>query len=220
MKEGISVAVPPPPPSATRFFKQSTIRPRPLQKRILEYLSQGGRPSINAISTDLDVWRFSVQRPLQTMKRDGFVKDQWIRFAPTVAPKLKAHIFSITSEGRKQVKTMQSNENSIEQYPLGHRILLYISHGGLMTIGPIAKITGKPKGQVRRVMESLHNKGLVNCLISKTQTSFGWDTITHLWKITERGRQVLDADPEAYLRIVRSHKQRTGRSSNQVAKRR
>ncbi len=208
MKEGISVAVPPPPPSATRFFKQSTIRPRPLQKRILEYLSQGGRPSINAISTDLDVWRFSVQRPLQTMKRDGFVKDQWIRFAPTVVPKLKAHVFSITNEGRKQLETMQSNESSMEQYPLGHRILLYISHGNPVTIGPIAKMTGKPKGQVKRVMESLQNKGLAVCLISSTCTALGYDAITHLWKITERGRQVLDADPEAYLRIVRSSKRR------------
>jgi hypothetical protein len=154
------------------------------------------------------------------MKRDEFVKDQWALFAPDVVPGIKAHTFHMTDLGGRELRFLQSAANSTDPHPLGWRILLFMSHGAPVTIGPIAKATGKPNGQVRRVMKSLHNKGLMDCLISKTRTSFGWDAITHLWKITECGRQVLDADPEAYLRIVRSHKQRTGRSSNQVAKRR
>ena len=91
-------------------------------------------------------------------------------------------------------------------------------HGNPVTIGPIAKMLAEESGHVRRVMKSIHNAGLVDCLISKTRTSFGWDTITHLWKITERGRQVLDAGPEEYLRVVRSTMQRAGRPSDIVAK--
>lgn len=194
------MAVPPPLPSATRFFKRSATRPRPLQERILQYLHEGSRPSINAISTDLDVWRFSVQRSLQLMKQKGSVKDQWIRFAPTIAPKLKAHVFSITSEGRKQLETMQSNENSKEPYPLGHRILLYISHGHPMTTGQIAKIVGKPKGHVKRVISSLSNRGLVKHLFVSATTRSGFGTVISLWQITSLGRDVLYRGPTSYMK--------------------
>ncbi len=197
------MAVMPPPPSAMRFFKRSTIRPRPLQKRILEYLREGGRPSINAISVDLDVWRFSVQRSLKIMKRDGFVKDQWIRFAPTVVPSLKAHVFSITERGRKQLPSLQSTTATVEAHPLGYRILLYISHGQPMTTGQIAKIVGKPRGHVKRVISSLSNLGLVKHLFVSATTRSSFGTVVSLWQITGLGRQNLDAGPDAYLRILK-----------------
>ena len=209
--------VPPPPPSATRFFKLPMIRPKPLQKRILEYLSQGGQPSINSIATDLGVWRFSARRSLRLMKRSGSVEDQWIWFAPSVVPGIKAHTFHMTDLGGRELRFLQSTTSLTEPIPLGWRILLCLLHGNPVTIGPIAKMLAEESGHARRVMKTLQNKGLVDCLYSKTRTSFGWDAITHLWKITECGRQVLDADPEAYLRIVRSHKQRTGRPSSIAA---
>jgi predicted ArsR family transcriptional regulator len=200
------VAEPPPPPSATRSFKRSTIRPRPLQKRILEYLSQGGRPSINAISTDLDVWRFSVQRSLQMMKRDGVVKDQWDLFAPNVVPGIKAHMWTITNQGRGELKFLQSTVQESESHPLGYRILLYMSHGALMTTGQIAKMCDKDKGHVKRVMTSLVNRGLVRHLFSAARTKSYHDLIINLWQIAELGREVSEAGPHNYQRLIRSQR--------------
>jgi len=77
-----------------------------------------------------------------------------------------------------------------------------------MTIGQIAKMTGKQPGHVRRVMKSLQNKGLVDCLYSKTRTSFGQDVITHLYRITELGRKMLEAGPDRYVMIIRSRTKR------------
>jgi len=216
--EGISVAVPPPPFLPKAFFKLPRVRPRPLQRRILGYLSQGGSPSINAIATSLRVWRSSVQRSLKAMKREGSVKDQWVWFASNPLPKIKAHTFHITDWGRRELKFLQSTANPTEPIPLGWRILLLISHGNLVTIGPIAKITGKPQGHIRRVMKSLQNKGLVDCLYSKMRISFGQDLITHLHRITDLGRKVLEAGPEAYLRTVRSPRQSMRRSSSMTPK--
>jgi DNA-binding MarR family transcriptional regulator len=152
------------------------------------------------------------------MKRDGFVKDQWIRFAPNVVLEIKAHTFHITDQGRRELKLLQSKPDSTELIPLGWRILLFLSHGNLMTIGPLAKILGKERGHVKRVMESLHNKGLVSRHISLTRTSLDGHATTHLRKITDLGRQVLDAGPEAYLRMIRRSRRRRGRPSNLAAK--
>jgi DNA-binding MarR family transcriptional regulator len=198
------VAVPAPPPSATRLFKRSKIRPRPLQRRILEYLSQGGRPSINAISTDLDVWRFSVQRCLRVMKNHGLVEDQWAWFAPNVVPGIKAHMWSITNQGRGELKFLQSTVQESESHPLGYRILLYMSHGGLMTTGQIAKMCSKDKGHVKRVLTSLENSGLVRRCPVSVRTRLGYEAITNLWQITPLGREVLDLSSDAYLRSTRS----------------
>jgi len=41
------VAEPPPPPFPDRFFRLHKVRQRPLQKRILEYLSRGGSVDAN-----------------------------------------------------------------------------------------------------------------------------------------------------------------------------
>jgi predicted ArsR family transcriptional regulator len=206
--EGIRVPVPAPPAHSSRFAKCCSSKPRPLQRRILEYLREGGRPSINAISTDLDVWRFSVQRSLQIMKRDGFVKDQWIWFAPSVVPGIKAHTFHITDLGWRELEFLQLLGEPPKTYPLGYCILMCLKDANLVTIGPIAKMTGAPDGQVRRVIKSLHNKGLVDCLYSKTRTSFGHDMITHLYRINDLGRQVLDAGPDMYVMTIRSRTKR------------
>jgi DNA-binding PadR family transcriptional regulator len=144
------------------------------------------------------------------MKRRGFVKDQWVWFAPNVVPGIKAHTWAITNQGRKEFELLQSIREPAESHPLGYRILLFMSHGGLMTIGQVVKTVGKDRGHVKRVMQSLQNKGFVDCLRSKTRTSLGHDMITHLYRINDLGRQVLDADPEAYLREVR----RSSRTSN------
>jgi len=80
-----------------------------------------------------------------------------------------------------------------------------ISHGNLVTIGPLAKIVDKAPGHVRRVMKSLQNRGLVDCLISRTHNTFGDFMTTHLYRITELGRQVLKTGPTIYLRQIRSH---------------
>jgi DNA-binding Lrp family transcriptional regulator len=203
IRERISVAEPPPPTIPDHLPRVRMFRPRPLQSRILQYLSQGGEPSVNAISTSLGVWRSSVQRSLKTMKREALVKDRWIRFAPEVVPKLIAHVFSITDQGGKRLTLMQSTEMPKEPYPLGYSILLYLSHGKPVTIGWLSKMCHKDAGHVRRVMKSLQNKGLVECLYSKTRTSFGHDMITHLYRITESGRKVLDAGPCMYAKIIR-----------------
>lgn len=195
--------VPPLPPFPERFFRLPMIRPKPLQRRILEYLSQGGRPGINAISTHLRVWRFSARRSLQAMKTRGFVKDRWALFAPDVVPKLIAHVFSITEQGRKQLPLMQSTEASTEPYPLGYRILLFMSHGGLMTVGRIAKMVDKDRGHVKRVIESLQNAGLVACHMNSTHTPSGYDAITHIYVISKLGREVLSSGPAAYLERTR-----------------
>ena len=198
------MAEPPPLLFPDGFLKLPKIRPRPLQKRILQYLHEGGRPSTSAISTDLDVWRFSAQRCLRIMKNHGLVEDQWAWFAPSVVPGIKTHTWAITNQGRKELDHLQSIKEPAELHPLGYRILLFMSHGNLMTIGPIAKMTGARNGQVRRVIESLQNKGLVVCLHSRTRTSFGHDVITHLWRITKLGQEMLDRGPTTYLRTVRS----------------
>jgi len=117
-------------------------------------------------------------------------------------PGIRAHSFHITDRGRRELEIMQSTSSVTEQIPLGWRILLCMSHGVPVAIGPAAKMTGKPSGQVRRVMKSLHKKGLVDRLYHKTRTSFGHDIITHLYRIAKLGRQVLDAGPDAYLRTV------------------
>jgi len=196
------VAEPPPPPFLDRFFKLPTAKSRPLQRRILEYLSRGGRPSINAISRDLDVWRFSAQRCLQALKNHGLVEDQWVYVAPDVVPGIKAHTFHITDRGRRELKFMQCIGQAIEPIPLGWRILLHMSHGALMTIGQIAKMVDKDRGEVRRTVKSLHNAGMVDCLWNRTRASLGQDMITHLYRITEFGRQVLDAGQAAYMQII------------------
>ncbi len=141
------------------------------------------------------------------MKIRGFVADQWALFAPSVVPGIKAHMWTITSKGRGELKLLQSVTEERELYPLGYRILLFMSHGGLMTIGQISKIVQKDRGHVKRVVESLQNKGLVDCQYNKTRTSFGQDMITHLYRLNDLGRQVLDADPEAYLRVARGSTQ-------------
>jgi len=45
-----------------------------------------------------------------------------------------------------------------------------------MTIGQVAKMMDKDRGHVKRVMQSLQNKGLVECLVSSTCTTSGWYT--------------------------------------------
>jgi hypothetical protein len=140
------------------------------------------------------------------MKRCGLVKDEWGFFAPAVVPGIKAHMWSITNQGRGELEFLQSISQEHEPYPLGHRILLFMSHGALMTIGQIAKIMGKDRGHVKRVMKSLQNKGLGECLIGSTRTSFGWDATWHLYRIADLGRQVLDAGPDSYPEIIRRHK--------------
>jgi len=87
-----------------------------------------------------------------------------------------------------------------------------------VTVGWIAKLLGKDRGHVGRVMKSLHRVGLVDCLYSKTHTSFGQDMITHLHRIAKLGRQVLDAGPDAYLRTVRSRRRRGDRFLDQATK--
>jgi len=150
------------------------------------------------------------------MKRDGFVKDEWVSFAASVVPGIKAHMWSITNQGRGELKFLQSTVQESESHPLGYRILLFMSHGGLMTIGQIAKIIGKDRGHVKRVVQSLQNKGLVDCQYNKTRTSYGHDMIMHLYKISDPGRQVLDAGPEGYLRMIRGAMQRTKRFPTSV----
>jgi len=204
---GISVAMPPSPLFADRFFRLPMSRRRPLQRLILEYLKRGGRPSVNAISTHLGVWRSSVQRSLKAMKREGSVKDQWVWFAPGFVPGIKAHTFHITDRGRRELKILASTAELSEPYPLGYRILLFLPDGYPVTVGWIAKLLNKDSGHIRRVMKSLRNKGLVDCLCSKTRTSFGHSTITYLYGINDLGRQVLDAGPDPYPKIIRIHKQ-------------
>jgi len=167
-------------------------------------LNEGRKASINAVSKDLGVSRFSARRSLTTMKDKGLVKDQPAMFASGVVPGIVAHGFLITDKGRSELGLLQSFKEHAEPYPLGYRILVYMSHGVIMTVGQIAKMLGKDRGHVGRVIKSLHRAGLIDCLYSKTRTSFGQDMITHLYRITDLGRQVLNAGPEAYLRLARS----------------
>jgi len=216
-RNGISVAEPPPPPFPDLFLKARMSRPKPLQKRILEYLCQGAWPSINAISTDLDLWRFSVQRSLQTMKRDGFVEDQWVYAAPSVLPGIKAHTFHITDRGRRGLKFLQLLGEPPKTYPLGYCILMCLKDAYPATAGQIAKMLSKDRGEVKRTMKSLQNKGLVDCMYSSTRTTFGWPAITHLYRITDLGRHVLGAGPANYLDAVRGHRTPTSRPPISVA---
>jgi len=206
--------VPPPSHLPPGLWKRLRPRPRPLQKRILEYLSRGGRPSINAIAADLDVWRFSIQRSLQTMKRDGFVEDQCVYAAPGVVPGIKAHTFHITDLGWRELKFLQLLGEPPKTYPLGYCILMCLKDACPATAGQIAKMLSKDRGEVRRTMKSLQSRALVDCLIGRTRTTFGWDTFTNLYRITELGRKVLDAGPDAYLRTVRSHRRCISKESN------
>jgi len=198
------VPVPPPTELPPGLWKRLRPRPKRLQKRILQYLNEGRKASINAVSEDLGVHRFSARRCLKKMEGKGQVTDQPELFAPSVVPGILAHGFSITDEGRRELEFQQSIKETIDPYPLGYRILLFMSHGGLMTIGQIAKMTDKQPGHVRRIMKSLQNKGLVDHLVSGTRTAFGWDTITNLYRITDVGSQMLGAGPEAYLQIIKS----------------
>jgi len=147
------------------------------------------------------------------MKREGSVIDQRVWFASNPPPRIKAHTFHITDRGRRELEFLQSTSSVTEQIPLGWRIPLLISHGNLVTIGPLAKMLNKDRGHVRRVMKNLQNKGLVDCLYSETRRSFGPDLITHLYRITELGRKVSDAGPDAYLRIIRSRRKRISKMS-------
>jgi predicted ArsR family transcriptional regulator len=201
--EGISVPVPPPNHLPPGLWKRLRPRPKPLQERILRYLNEGRKASINAVSEDLEVSRFSTRRSLAAMESGGFVKDQMELFAASIVPKIKSHSFTITNAGQGELRYLKSIEQAITPSPLGYRILLFLMHGHPATIGQIAKATSSLEGHVRRVMKSLHNARLVDCLYSKTRTSFGHDMITHLYKISESGREVLDAGPAAHLRMVR-----------------
>jgi DNA-binding MarR family transcriptional regulator len=156
------------------------IGPKPVQRQILQYLSDLSEASVSAISTSTGIKRSSIQRSLRAMKGRGLTGDRWMDYAPAVVPGIKAHMWSITNQGRGELKLLQFVTEEHEPYPLGYRILLFMSHGGLMTIGQIAKIVRKDRGHVKRVVQSLQNKGLVECLYGKTRTSFGPDMIMHL----------------------------------------
>jgi DNA-binding MarR family transcriptional regulator len=97
---------------------------------------------------------------------------------------------------------MHSTGTLTEPYPLGYQILLYLSHGKPVTIGWLSKMCRKDAGHVRRAVKSLQNKELVNCHMTSTRTASGYDAITHFYTITELGRQVLDAGPYRYLRMI------------------
>jgi Mn-dependent DtxR family transcriptional regulator len=205
---GIGVPVPPPATFPDRFFKLPRVSQKPLQKRILEYLNEGRKASIHAVSEDLGVSRFSARRCLTAMKGRGSVKDQPEFFARSVVPGILAHGFSITDLGKKELKFLQSTANPVEPIPLGWRILLYMSHENVMTTGQIAKMCGKDRGHVKRVVQSLQNKGLVDCLLSSTCTTFGLDAITHFWRITGLGKRIADAGPDMYVTTIRSRTKR------------
>lgn len=164
--------VPPPTHLPPGLWKRLRPRPKPLQRRILQYLSEGRKASINAVSEDLGVSRFSARRCLSTMKSRGLVTDQLELFASSVVPRMVAHGFSVTDKGRRELELLRSITEPAEPYPLGYRILLCLSHEGLMTAGQIAKMVDKDRGHVKRVVQSLQNKGLVKCLYGKTRTSF------------------------------------------------
>lgn len=66
------------------------------------------------------------------------------------------------------MKLMQSTEDPTKPYTLGYRILLYISHEAPTMTSEIAKICGKNKGDGKRVMTSLANRGLVRRLLMGT----------------------------------------------------
>jgi DNA-binding PadR family transcriptional regulator len=118
---------------------------------------------------------------------------------------IRAHTFSITNRGKEELKFLQSVSEDRDTYPLGYCILLFLPDGYPVTVGWIAKLLGKDRGHVGRVMKSLHRAGLVDCLYSKTRTSFGRDMITHLYRITELGLEALEVGPDIYLRNVRQH---------------
>ena len=204
------MAEPPPPLLPNEPFKPPLIGLKPLQRQILQYLGQGGTPSINAISTDLDIWRYSAQRSLKLMKSRRLVEDEWVYAAPTVVPRIKAHTFHITDRGRKELKLLQSLGEPLKAYPVEYCILMCLRHGDLVTIDPIAKMLDKDRGHVGRVIKSLHRAGLVDCLYSKTRASFGQDMITHRYRIADLGRRVLEAGPNAYLRKIRQHPSLSG----------
>jgi len=143
------------------------------------------------------------------LKSRALVEDQWVYAAPGVVPGILAHGFSITDQGRRELRLLQSIPDECKPYPLGYRILLFMSHGNVMTTGQIAKMVDKDRGEVKRTMKSLQNKGLVDYLYSKTRTSFSHDMITHLWRISQLGRRVLDAGVERYFRIIRSRTRRS-----------
>jgi len=145
---------------------------------------------------------------LQVLKNHGQVEDQWVYAAPGVVPRIKAHTFHITDTGRRELKLLQSIRQEAEPYPVGYRILLFMSHGGLMTIGQIAKMCRKHPGHIRRVTKSLQNKRLVDCLYRQTRSSFGHGMITHRYRITDLGRQILKTGVASYIRVIRTHPKR------------
>ena len=100
--------VPPPPSFPDQFFKLPKLSQKPLQKRILQYLNEGRRASINAVSEDPGVHRFSARRCLKDMKRKGFVTDQLELLASGVVSGRPAHGFSITDPGRRELELLQS----------------------------------------------------------------------------------------------------------------
>lgn len=206
--------VPPPATFPDRFFKLPRIRQKPLQRRILQYLNEGRKASVNVVSEDLGVHRFSARRCLSTMNSRGLVTDQLELFASSVVPRMVAHGFSVTDKGKRELELLRSITEPAEPYPLGYRILLCLSHGGLMTAGQIAKMVDKDSGHVRRVMKSLQNKGLVDCLVSSTRTASGYDAITHLWKTTALGVKVLNYCPSAYAQAMRTRRPGIGKSQN------
>jgi DNA-binding MarR family transcriptional regulator len=145
------------------------------------------------------------------MRSNELVEDQWVYTAPGVVPEIKAHTFHITDTGRRELKFLQLLGEPSRTYPLGYCILMCLRDANLVTIGPIAKMLNKDRGEVKRAMKSLQNKGLVRCLMSRTRTTLGYDAITHLYRITELGREVLDAGPTRYLEALRGCSKRTSK---------
>jgi len=137
------------------------------------------------------------------MKSRGLVEDEWVWFMSGFLPDVKAHTFHITDRGMKELKLLQSLGEPPKTYPLGYCILMCLKDSYPATAGQLAKMLGKDRGEVKRTMKSVQNKAPVDCLYRKTRTSFGQDIITHLYRITDLGGQVLEAGPNAYLRMVR-----------------
>jgi len=75
------VAEPPTPALTPGFFRLLLPRPKPVQRRLPEYLSGVDEATVSAISATTGIGWSSVQRSLRLVKGRGFARDRWIDYA-------------------------------------------------------------------------------------------------------------------------------------------
>jgi len=194
----ITTAVPPRPHEIGLLLKAELFKRRPLQAKVMRYLSQNRRSSINGLACDLGRDRGSIQRCLKVLKGNELVQDEWSYFSSLSTPRTLAHYFTLTGEGKSTAGFLASAPEQAVEVPLGFRILRFFSSFKFFTVYMVSKLLGKPQGHVRRVMLTLARHCLADYAVAGSGEVNDVKGKRVLWWITDEGRILAHASIEEY----------------------